>query len=273
MARIRTIKPEFFTSSDIVSLSAFARLLYIALWCEADRDGRFKWKPADFKLRYLPNDKVNIDALCLELVERHLVIRYGDGLAFIPSFSTHQHVNPRESASKYPEPDASLTRADASPRVCCPSNLDLPTQGGREGKGKEGKTDTSVSGSRLPDDWDPSAEDRVFAEHLGLNADTIAASFKDYWRGIPGAKGRKADWPGTWRNWCRKDAESQRNRKQTPNVTGNALPTSEPWEQRVRGYKPGGFWKPNDWGPPPEDPGCRVPAPILAAWRQQGAQA
>ena len=40
MARIRTIKPDFFTSEDIVGLTPEARLLYIALWCEADREGR-----------------------------------------------------------------------------------------------------------------------------------------------------------------------------------------------------------------------------------------
>ena len=45
MARIRTIKPEFFTSEDIVALSPLARLLFIALWCEADREGRLVWKP------------------------------------------------------------------------------------------------------------------------------------------------------------------------------------------------------------------------------------
>ena len=40
MARIRTIKPEFFTSDDICALSPRARLLYVGLWCEADREGR-----------------------------------------------------------------------------------------------------------------------------------------------------------------------------------------------------------------------------------------
>ena len=39
VARIRTIKPDFFTSEDIVVLTPWARLLYIALWCEADREG------------------------------------------------------------------------------------------------------------------------------------------------------------------------------------------------------------------------------------------
>jgi hypothetical protein len=40
MARIRTIKPEFFTSEDIVSLTPLARLFYVSLWCEADREAR-----------------------------------------------------------------------------------------------------------------------------------------------------------------------------------------------------------------------------------------
>jgi hypothetical protein len=132
MARIRTIKPEFFTSDDIVSLSPLARLLYIALWCEADREGRLTWKPATFKLRYLPGDAVDIYGLCDEIINQGLVNLYGDGLAVIPTFLTHQHVNPRESISKLPNPDACPTRADAS-------NLDMHAQVGREGEGRERK--------------------------------------------------------------------------------------------------------------------------------------
>src|SRR5690242_3797064 len=132
MARIRTVKPEFFTSEDIVSLSAFARLLYIALWCEADKEGRMEWKPRTFKMRYLPADDVAIDALCKELIERRLIVLYGNGLAFIPGFAKHQHINPRESASILPAPDASARVTHASAR-------DSDAQVGREGKGREGK--------------------------------------------------------------------------------------------------------------------------------------
>ena len=46
-----------------------------------------------------------------------------------------------------------------------------------------------------------------FAVGLGLNADAVAAQFRDYWHAQPGAKGRKADWDATWRNWCRREAE------------------------------------------------------------------
>ncbi len=139
MARIRTIKPEFFTSEDIVNLSPLARLLYIALWCEADRDGRLSWKPKTFKMRYFPGDSANIDKLCDELREAGLVLVYivnDQQYAFIPTFHAHQHINPREAKSQLPEPPANVntTRearvSDASARVS-------DSQVGREGKGRE----------------------------------------------------------------------------------------------------------------------------------------
>lgn len=142
MARIRTIKPEFFTSEDIVSLSPLARLLYIALWCEADREGRLAWKPRTFKMRYLPIDDCSIEDLCSELITAQLVKLYGDGFAVIPKFKLHQHLNPREAVSTLPDPDASTTRQprviDASARVQAPSVTRR-----EEGKGKEGDSDAS----------------------------------------------------------------------------------------------------------------------------------
>jgi hypothetical protein len=146
MARIRTIKPEFFTSEDIVSLTPFARLLYIALWCEADRDGRMAWKPRTFKMRYLPGDSVDIDALCNELTAAGLVRLYGDGLAFIPAFHAHQHINPRETASQFPEPTTKHASGTRQPRAS-------DVQGGREGKGKEGNNDASRDASLFDKFW------------------------------------------------------------------------------------------------------------------------
>lgn len=138
MARIRTIKPEFFTSEDIVSLSPFARLLYIAIWCESDREGRLVWKPKTFKMRYFPADPINIDEHCGELVRGGLVTLYGDGLAYIPRFLCHQHINNRESESRLEPPpidDATTTRET---RV-----NDAPQSRREEGKGKEHIYDAS----------------------------------------------------------------------------------------------------------------------------------
>ena len=145
MARIRTIKPEFFTSEDILDLSPLARLLYIGIWCEADREGRLAWKPKTLKTRYLPVDNADVHELCRELTERGLVIPYGDGFAYIPSFLKHQHINPREAKSLFPDPlecpsfDASNLDLHASSRVTDASVTRREEGKGKERKGKEGE--------------------------------------------------------------------------------------------------------------------------------------
>lgn len=143
MARIRTIKPDFFTSEDIVGISPLARLLYIATWLEADREGRFVWRPKTLKLRYLPGDHCDIEALADELVSAGLVVTYeidGQTFAEIPTFAKHQVINNRETASTIPArvTDASGTR---DPRVTDATTTPLT---GREGKGREGKEGNDV---------------------------------------------------------------------------------------------------------------------------------
>ena len=150
MARIRTIKPDFFTSEDIVLLSPLARLFYIALWCEADKEGRFAWKPKTFKLRYFPGDNCDIDALADELLNARLVMLYeGATLAYIPSFGKHQHINPRESASVLPDPNTAPKRTRA-PRVTDASPRVEDAQGGREGKGSNNPLPLSGLGATDP---------------------------------------------------------------------------------------------------------------------------
>lgn len=191
MARIRTIKPEFFTSEDIVGLSPLARLLYIAVWCEADRDGRLTWKPKTLKMRYLPADSCDIDALCTELVDGGLVRLYGDGFALIPRFTTHQHINPREAASTLPDPDECATRParvnDASTTRAEPVDH-APVTRREEGKGKEGREHASATRTggarrptktRLPADFQISAQVRAWAKEKGLgDLDRHLESFK-----------------------------------------------------------------------------------------------
>ena len=63
----------------------------------------------------------------------------------------------------------------------------------------------SPNGSRLPTDWAASPEQLAWAraERSDIDPAREAASFRDYWHGVAGAKGRKADWEATWRNWIR----------------------------------------------------------------------
>jgi uncharacterized protein YdaU (DUF1376 family) len=65
-------------------------------------------------------------------------------------------------------------------------------------------------GCRLPAEWTPGAELIAFAIREGFTereADQIAAKFRDYWTAQPGKAGVKLDWPATWRNWVRNEAE------------------------------------------------------------------
>jgi hypothetical protein len=40
-------------------------------------------------------------------------------------------------------------------------------------------------------------------ERPDLLVKSVADGFRDYWIAAAGAKGRKADWDATWRNWIR----------------------------------------------------------------------
>lgn len=61
-------------------------------------------------------------------------------------------------------------------------------------------------GTRLPSDFPLSDSDRAFALDWGLGGeiDRRLAEFRDYWTGVPGQRGVKLDWSGTWRNWVRR---------------------------------------------------------------------
>ena len=106
MARIRTIKVEFWSDEKIVELCPLARLLFIGLWTFADDDGNLEHSPKQMKMRIFPGDNVNIQALTEELCSHKLVSEYEiDGKKYlnIPNFRKHQRIN-RPSGSKVPGP-------------------------------------------------------------------------------------------------------------------------------------------------------------------------
>lgn len=66
-------------------------------------------------------------------------------------------------------------------------------------------TDTRERGVKIPLPFAVSDEMRAWcqAECPAVSVDSATVEFCDYWRAIPGAKGRKSDWPATWRNRMR----------------------------------------------------------------------
>ena len=267
MARIRTIKPEFFTSDDICALSPLARLLYVGLWCEADRDGRLVWTPGVMKRRYLPDDACDIEVLGAELVGRGLIRLYGDGLACIPSFARHQHVNIREAQSKLPPPPGEV-------------QAQLPL--GREGEGKEregeGTGDGGAHAHVLPQDWKPDDGDLAWAATARPDLDGTALDAEsERFRNHAAANRRTAHrWGPAWRIWISKAHPPKAAPVAAGGLSGDGPPerdTEAQWRARLARYRPGKFWLEGDWGPRPESGHARVPPNLLADWRRQSEAA
>lgn len=273
MARIRTIKPDFFTSDDICALSPLARLLYIGLWCEADREGRLAWAPRTFKRRYLPDDDCDIEKLCRELLSRDLVRVYGGGdFAYIPTFLAHQHINPREGKSEIPPPDS-----DASARV-----PDASVTRREEGKeGREGKESSEAKAS------DADAASVVFKQGLAWlmkaagKPEAHCRAQLGKWRKVIGdesliaALGRgQREGPIDAMAWMERAVAATAKgppktyAEKAQDVAGMTVDRdgASQWQARLRTYKPGGFWLEHDWGPRPESGSCRAPRELVEAW-------
>lgn len=156
MARIRTIKPEFWTDEKVVELSPLARLLFIGLWNFADDEGRMVFSPTRIKLQILPADSGDISALLGEIRGKGLIVIYAvDGTEYlqVSNFALHQKVDKR-TASKYPSPPD--TPAEF-PRI-------VPTDQGRDQGRDQGK---AQPGPRAfsPPPWIPSEAWAGFEEH------------------------------------------------------------------------------------------------------------
>lgn len=105
MARIRSVHPGQWTDGHFVSMSPLGRLLSIAIRNEADDNGIFRWMPLQIKIRCLPADSCDIEALLEELIEHRQIIRYevdGETYGLIRGFDRYQR--PRYPSYLHPVP-------------------------------------------------------------------------------------------------------------------------------------------------------------------------
>ena len=108
MARARNIKPSFFTNDELAEIPALGRLLFVALWTMADREGRLEDRPKRIKAEALPFDDCDCDDLLSELAKRGFIVRYqaGEGRFIqVVNFTKHQNPHVKESPSSIPAPD------------------------------------------------------------------------------------------------------------------------------------------------------------------------
>lgn len=170
MPRIRTIKPDFFTSETVSTLPLRARLTWIGLWTHCDDHGRFRDNVKLIKAAVWPLDDVSLRDIGEDLnyLERAgLLFRYeasGRTYLQVTNWAEHQKVD-RPSKSTIPDPAegtviapsaagvsaAQDTRGEArgilaSPRESASNPRDRK---GKEGKGREG---TRASAQDAPPD-------------------------------------------------------------------------------------------------------------------------
>lgn len=141
MARIRSIKPEFWTDRNVIQLSPFARLLFIGSWNFALCDrGHLPDDPIELKLKVLPADDVNPQALVDELLKlgRYVREETPDGRRFlrIVRLPDHQKVDSRWS----PRCPACVAAPEhTEPPRDSPKLPETHPNSAKEGKGGEGK--------------------------------------------------------------------------------------------------------------------------------------
>ena len=99
MARIRTIKPQFWDDLKIGRLSRDARLLYIGLWNFADDLGVVIADPVWLKSKIFPYDKIQLQQFegWLKMLEEtgfiSLLSVKSERFYYLPTFSRHQVIN------------------------------------------------------------------------------------------------------------------------------------------------------------------------------------
>lgn len=234
MARIRSIKPEFWTSEQIMECSPNARLLFVGIWTFSDDAGIHPASAKTLKAEVFPSDDITADTvgkLIHELVTQGLLVEFeasGKRYWHVTGWNKHQRID--KPTYRYPRPDKSppdpVVLAEYSPNTPgVLAEFSATEWSGVESIGVESTKAVGASapsrnkGTRIADDWQLPDDYRQWAIDDGLQSDqitNIADRFKDYWISAPGKKGIKADWFATWRNWCRNEQTKPINKRHQP---------------------------------------------------------
>jgi hypothetical protein len=108
MSRIRTIKPEFWTSEQIMECSPLARLAFIGMWNFCDDNGVHPASCKTLKAQIFPADDLtaaDVQSLINELLEQRLLIEFTEENRpwwWVTGWR-HQLIN-RPSKSRFPLP-------------------------------------------------------------------------------------------------------------------------------------------------------------------------
>lgn len=112
MARIRSIKPEFWTSDQVVECSTNARLLFIGLWNFCDDVGRHTFSVKQIKGLVFPCDDFtyeDVSGWLGELVKNRLIGLYTvEGKQYLLVTGWHHQKIDKPQQPKFPAPSPNV---------------------------------------------------------------------------------------------------------------------------------------------------------------------
>lgn len=146
MARIRSIKPEYWSSEQVMECSPIARLLFIGLWNFCDDAGNHVASERTIKAEIFPGDDISstdVRRLLDELSSNKLIAFYtNDSKDYLHVTGWRKHQKIDRPTYKHPAYSESDRRAldESSP----------PEGKGEEGSGEEGKEQPSLRSGSSP---------------------------------------------------------------------------------------------------------------------------
>lgn len=162
MPRARNIKPGTFKNDILADCEPLARLLFIALWCLADREGRLEYRPKKIKAEALPYDDCDVVSLLIQLDNSGFIVCYeANNIKYIQivNFTKHQRPHNKEVASTIPAPtkdSASTNQGTVEHQPKTPDTGYLNPDLYKEKDTQEGiLKEKPKRKTQLPKDWKP----------------------------------------------------------------------------------------------------------------------
>jgi hypothetical protein len=221
MARIRTVKPEFFTSEQVADCSPTARLLFIGMWCFCDDGGVHPASLKRLKMEIFPGDNISeieIGEFIKELLKAKLLEEYQafDGKTYwaVTGWS-HQKIE--KPTFRHPQNSTTIRRP-------------LDDSSAPEGKGREGRvvekkereeqsifsnknllrerdalarTRSLISDDwKLPEDWGEWA-----ANEADISPERVITEARKFHNNAKSKAIKSADWLAEWKKWIYRTKE------------------------------------------------------------------
>lgn len=178
MARYRTIKPEFWSSPQVVECSINARLLFIGIWSFSDDGGVHPLSAKRLKMEIFPGDDISSDSILRlldELIMNELLVAYiVDNKEYIQVTGwSHQRID--KPTYKFPVKNEGVVKPIS--RALCEDSYSTMQQSRKESKGEESKVEEKKENNI--DELSNSC-----ANNSSSKSESPVRMVFDHWRGV-----------------------------------------------------------------------------------------